>query len=352
MTRSYRFVFLAVTVLTLVSAPTLLAQAGGPRIRVVGEQLDLIFKMGPKGTEPPVTAHVDSGGMATVPQSVLASTNPHTQMVAYRCPQADGSVIVYVLEAAAPNPCPGGKRLGAFWLDDHGTVVLNASATGSVTIESDQVGRNASSGGSGITPTIQLRGFGGASFGNGDTLGTAGFDAAVLFPLGNRVLVGPSAGFQWIDNSIVHSIGSQQPGSTFVNTTAGFKNGNFGGEVAFPLHEHWALFIVGGATVANSNVTQQSGFCGGTGPTAPAGCTVIGNADTQDTVVGPFIGTRVFHSFFRHGGAYVEYDWTHLKDAKSGTSSGSSSSASQPVFDVHHNSVVAGLNFTFGGSRP
>src|SRR5579863_1886577 len=43
---------------------------------------------------------------------------------------------------------------------------------------------------------FQLRGFGGATIVNGNSPSTAGFDGAVLFPLGNRVLVGPTAGFQ------------------------------------------------------------------------------------------------------------------------------------------------------------
>ena len=81
---------------------------------------------------------------------------------------------------------------------------------------------------------FQLRGFGGASFINGNTPGTSGFDGAVLFPLGNRILVGPTAGFQWINSSIVNSIGSQQPGSTFIDTSAGFKEGRFGGRIGFP----------------------------------------------------------------------------------------------------------------------
>jgi hypothetical protein len=352
MTRSYRLVCLAVTVLTLVSGPTLLAQGSSPRIRMVGQQLDLIFKMGPKGTEPPVTAHADGSGMVAVPQSVLASTKPHTRMVVYRCPQPDGSVIVYVLEATAPNPCPGGKPLGAFWLDDHGTVVINPGENGGVTTENETAGTTTHQAVAGVTPIIQLRGFGGASFATSSTQGTAGFNSAVLFPLGNRLLVGPMAGFQWIDNSIVNAIGSHQPGSTFIDSSASFRNGNFGGEIAFPLHGDWALFIHAGATVANSSVTQQSGFCGGTGPTAPLGCTVFNTTTTHDTVVGPFVGGYISHSIFSHVGVFAGFDWIHLNNTNSGTTtspSSSSSSGSQTSFNVHHNNVVAGLTVTVGG---
>ncbi|MGH2565406.1 MAG: hypothetical protein ACRDE5_12895, partial [Ginsengibacter sp.] len=117
---------------------------------------------------------------------------------------------------------------------------------------------------SGVTPGIQLCGFGGVSFINGNTPATAGFDGAVLFPLGNRVLVGPTAGFEWVNSSIVKTIGSGQPSSTFIHTSAGFKNGNFGGQIAFPLNR-FELGIRGGATVAFPTTIQEAGYIDASG---------------------------------------------------------------------------------------
>src|SRR5262249_7821904 len=109
---------------------------------------------------------------------------------------------------------------------------------------------------------FQLRGFGGASFINGNTPATAGFDGAVPFPLGNHLLVGPTAGFQWVNSAIVQSVGSASSSpSTFIHTSVGFKNGNFGGAAVVPFGG-FVLGIHGGATVANSTVTQAVGFCG------------------------------------------------------------------------------------------
>jgi len=184
---------------------------------------------------------------------------------------------------------------------------------------------------------FQLRGFGGASFINGNTPGTSGFDGAVLFPLGNRILVGPTAGFQWINSSIVNSIGSQQPGSTFIDTSAGFKEGRFGGRIGFPFGG-WQLGVQGGATVAGSTITQATGFCGTGGPTAPAGCHVLSSTTTHDTLTGSFVGGYISHSIFSHVGIFVGYDYFRPAEFKS----------SATVLDLHYSDAVAGLNFTFG----
>lgn len=202
---------------------------------------------------------------------------------------------------------------------------------------------------SGFTPTIQLRGFGGASFINGNAPPTAGFDGAVLFPLGNRVLLGPSAGFQWVDSSIIKTIGGGPPPSTFINTSVGFKSGNFGGRIGFPL-AGFELGIQGGATVAGSTITQATGFCGTGGPTAPAGCTVTSSTTTHDTVVGPFVGGYISHSIFSHVGVFVEYDSSRFKDTKPNATNPTGPSVS--VFDLHSNDVVAGLVLSFGRHRP
>lgn len=199
---------------------------------------------------------------------------------------------------------------------------------------------------------FQLRGFGGATFVSGNTPATWGFDGAVLFPLGNRILVGPTAGFQWVGSSIVSSIGSQTPGSTFINTSVGFKEGNFGGRINIPfMFSHQTLPIIlafeGGATVANSTITQQSGFCGGTGGSLPPGCTVLSTTTTHDTVTGPFVGGYISHSIFSHVGVFVGYDYHFaLKDTQPNFTNPSGPSVT--VFDLHYSDAAAGFNFTFG----
>ncbi|HEV2486529.1 MAG TPA: hypothetical protein VGT08_13425 [Terracidiphilus sp.] len=211
---------------------------------------------------------------------------------------------------------------------------------------------------SGFVPSIQLRGFGGASLINGNRPSTSGFDGAVLFPLGNRVLVGPTAGFQWVDSSIVKTIGSHQPGSTFVDASAGFKEGNVGLEadililVSAATHQRMVSWmdidigVTGGATVANSAITQASGFCGTGGPTAPPGCTVLSTTTTHDMVVGPFVGGYLLHPISSHIGIFVAYDYRRLNDTKPNPTNPSGPSVS--VFDLHSNDVVAGIVLSFG----
>jgi hypothetical protein len=197
-----------------------------------------------------------------------------------------------------------------------------------------------------------LRGFGGASFINGNTPASAGFDGGVLFPLGNRLLVGPTAGFQWVNSSAVRSIGSMNPGSTFAKTSAGFKEGNFGGQLSFPL-SGFQLGIRGGATVAGSTITQATGFCSAGNATNPVGgCTTTSSTTTHDTVVGPFVGGYISHSICPHIGVFVDYDYTRLKDTAASGTSGSSSSSSGTVFDLHSNSITAGVVLSFGRHKP
>jgi RHS repeat-associated protein len=62
-------------------------------------------------------------------------------------------------------------------------------------------------------------GFGGAAFVSGSAPSTSGFDGAVLFPLGNRVLIGPNASYEWINSTIVKTVGAgpSTSGSTAAN---------------------------------------------------------------------------------------------------------------------------------------
>ena len=188
--------------------------------------------------------------------------------------------------------------------------------------------------------SFQFRGFGGASFVNGNTPATAGFDGAVLFPLGNFVLVGPTAGFQWVNSSIVSSIGSMTPGSTFGNTSVGFKEGNFGGQIGFHL-SGWELGVRGGATVAGSTINQSAGFCGTETPTSCTSSTTT----THDTVTGPFAGAYISHSIFSHVGVFVEYDYVRLEDTKPNPTNPSGPAIS--VFALHNNAVFAGFVMQF-----
>jgi hypothetical protein len=202
--------------------------------------------------------------------------------------------------------------------------------------------------GSGIQ--FQLRGIGGASFINGNTPSTAGFDGAVLFPLGNRVLVGPTAGFQWVDSSIVNSIGSMSAGSTFIDTSAGFKNGNFGGRIGFPFGG-WQLSVQGGASINWSSLIQASGFCGLGNATSPAGCTTSSTTTTHDTIVGPFAGGYISHSVFSHVGVFAGYDYSRLTITL--PSSGSSTpTSSQTTLDLNRNTIDFGIEFTLHKYTP
>lgn len=193
---------------------------------------------------------------------------------------------------------------------------------------------------SGFTPTFQLRGFGGPSDINGNTPASAGGDGAVLFPLGNRILVGPTGGFNWINSSIVQTIGSQQAGSTFINTSVGFKQGNFGGQIEFP-YKPIDIGIHGGASVVNSSITQQSGFCGLGNATSPSGCNVTSTTNTSSTGIGSFVGGYISHSIFPHVGIVVGYDYHFLPTISS------PSGSSLPSINVHSNQVVAGITLDF-----
>jgi hypothetical protein len=224
----------------------------------------------------------------------------------------------------------------------------SASATGPTTTSSVTPHEKNPVSMSGFTPTFQLRGFSGPSFINGNTPATAGFDGAVLFPLGNRIMIGPTGGFQWVNSSIVQTIGSQQPGSTFINTSAGFKNGNFGGRIAIPFqftHPTGALVdafsIDAGAIIANSTITQQSGFCGLGNATSPAGCTVTSTTSSSNTGVGAFVGGHISHSIFPHVGVFAGFTHYFLPTIPS------PSGPALPSINVQSNSIDFGFEIVF-----
>jgi hypothetical protein len=299
-----------------------------------GRSLDLVLQMDPKGGSTAVT--VTQNGPVTLPPTFVPPTDPNTNITYGKCKNGT----VYASGNGVKVPCAGYVVLGSspwsqpFTIDASFLAVPGSSSKTSM-------------GTTGAGIQFQLRGFGGAGFINGNTPATSGFDGAVMFPLRNRLLVGPTAGFQWLDSSIVNSIGSQQPGSTFMHTSAGFKTGNFGGRIGFP-YGAWQLGIQGGATVAGSTITQATGFCGTGGPTAPAGCTTFSSTTTHDTVTGPFVGGYISHSIFSHVGIFVGYNYHFgLKDTRPNPTNPSGPSAT--VLDLHYSDVIAGFNFTFGG---
>lgn len=214
---------------------------------------------------------------------------------------------------------------------------------------------------------FQLRGFGGAAFINGHTAATAGLDGAVLFPLGNRLLVGPTAGFQWVDSSIVKTVGTRQPGSTFIDTSAWFNQVNLGARAEYRFHygvngsgygnpidkyyrDVWDVGVEAGVTVANSKITQQLGFCGQGNATSPAGCNVFSTVKTHDTVTSPYVGGYIGHSIFPHVGIFVGYDYHFgLKDTKANPTNPSGPRVN--VFDLHYSTVKAGVLFNIGAPR-
>jgi hypothetical protein len=197
---------------------------------------------------------------------------------------------------------------------------------------------------------FQLRGFGGASFINGNSPGTAGLDGAVLFPIGNKILIGPTAGFQWINKATVDKIGGGGPGSTFINTSVGINAGNFTGRVDVPLGRVY-VGIQGGVTVAGATITKEEGF------TSPTGGTTASTTTDHQSVVGPnagvYLGFDPGWSKYEVVGTarwftasvFAEYDYSKIKvtAASSGSSGGSKSS-----LDLQYNTVVAGIRFTFG----
>lgn len=299
------------------------------------------------------TATTDSSGNAVLDVSNVIKQRGHTeaQVVVRVC--KDGKNVVYILQRGQQAPpedqkcvnnkdCECKDRPAGFFLITDGATVRVSINPEAVNVHVTSAGGEVPSASyskystPGASPTIQVRGFGGATFVNGNTPGTAGFDGAVLFPLGNRVLLGPTAGFQWVDSSIVSTIGGGPPPSTFIDTSVGFKSGNFGGRIGFTFGG-WEIGVRGGATVAGSTITQNEGFCGTSSTSSAITCTVTSSSTTHDTVVGPFVGGYISHSIFSHVGVFVEGDYRHLKDGK--------------IYDVSHPAVVAGVVLTTSTRR-
>jgi hypothetical protein len=341
------------TVLLRVLLALLLALTPASALTADGNSFNLAAKDKDGNPVPGVTLSLLSGGnkfsagvtgangKQTVPLD-LGNFQPNNdvRVVVRKCNRDDGTVTWEIVILPPGTQLPPQEKCedraaGFFLWPDHGgaTVTVNLDASTLAVVPgappsggSPETHKSVSM--SGSTPTIQIRGFGGATIVNGNAPSTAGFDGAVLFPLGNRVLVGPMAGFQWVSTSLVGTIGGGPPPSTFINTSVGFKNGNFGGRLGLTLGG-WELGVNGGATVAGSSITQNEGFCDPT-----AGCTISSTTTTHDTVVGPFVGGYISHSIFSHVGIYAEFDYHRLKDNN--------------VFDVSDRAVVGGIVLSFG----
>ena len=200
----------------------------------------------------------------------------------------------------------------------------------------------------GLGIQFQLRGYGGVSIAKDSSPSTVGVEGAMLLPLGNRILVGPSASFQRIDSFLVNSIGGGHAPSTFMHTSVSFENKNFGGSLVFIPHGAWQLGVQGGATIAGSTIAQQSGFCGVGGPTAPAGCQVLSTTKAHATIVGPFVDAYASHPIRNGLGAFVGYEYHRMKYASSAAAGSSDLSISRPTdFDSHYQNVVGGITLTF-----
>lgn len=293
-----------------------------------------------------VTGTAGEGTVSNGLSSMSSGTSVRT--VVRKCHQADGTVTAeaFFLAPGAQLP-PSDKNCddheaGGFPLPAGGETVVNVNVDRYTT----ELGAAPPAAGM-ASPrpeaeeynfvSVELRAFGGASIVNEKAPGTAGFDGAVLFPLGGLVHVGPTVSFHWVNSATTSSIGSMTPGSTFENTGVGFKEGNFGGQIGLNL-SGWELGVRGGAIVASAKISEVAGFCGSTGCTSSS-------TTTHDTVTGPFAGGYISHSIFSHLGIFVEYDFHSAKD----TTSGNTTSGPQTVFDVHENSVVGGIVLFFGG---
>ena len=264
----------------------------------------------------------------------------------------DGKTVVYVLQQGATLPpqdqkcannddCKCKDRDGGYFtLSDGDTLdvaitpqaidvhVRHTASPGSAAPASQTVAPNA------FAPIFLLRGFGGVTLINGNAPSAAGFDAAVLFPLGHLVHLGFASGFQWSDSSVVSMAGGSGGSgpSTFINTSVGFKSGNFGGRLGLAA-AGWELGLNAGVTVDGSSITQNEGACN-TGGSAGTGCIVTSTTKMYGAIVGPYAGPYVSRSIFHHVAVFAEGDFRHQKDGH--------------LFNNNSGSLVGGVVLSFG----
>jgi len=264
----------------VMSATIAHAQGGGPTIQVKGAaaQLNLIFKTGPKGTQtaPPVTPEPSTGAVA-LPPGLLSPDKPHTRMIVYQCP--DG---VYIVAEGMPDPCPQhSRRLGAFWWDTGGKITIDLAA-GTVTDSSVSTAASAGAAATSELPfTVQVDAFGGAGWPHGNTAAKYGGGLAFLFPVGDRVGIGPVVYGEYEAGANIGSFGGSSggttpgvrplgtTGSTFERTDlragALFAGARFEGSAT----DRFKVDFEIGAFPTWAKVTTIEGVCG------PTGCTTF-----------------------------------------------------------------------------
>ena len=331
-------------------------------VKIGGEDADVFYAVTGANKNTRLIAASPSAGnspgqVAVPPEAVNEFKHYSSVRIYYRrnkCTQRKEAVIAAPGMSAADiqeEEKSKGQDCGAFMLLQDNVSwskgsELNINYSGDVPIVTvnSTAPASASSSLSGRNFEIYLRGFGGASFINGNSPASAGFGGGALFGVGRGLSIGPWGDFQWTAMSMVRTAGSMSPGATFINTTAGFKNGNFGGALQFPVG-HFHLGVRAGAAVAGSSITQKSGFCAVPNATNPTGgCVVSSTMTFHDTVVGPLVGGYISHSIFPHVGIFVEYDYTRLKDQTTSPTSGMKTT----VFDVHSNNLIGGFVLMWG----
>jgi hypothetical protein len=252
------------------------------------------------------------------------------------------------------------KKVGAYFIDTSQTPKVGESAIIGYTDDSGRhhtgrvlVGDNGfvidlgvlanagpSSSATGTNVEFQVRGFGGVAFEGDHTPAKFGFDFAMMFPLGDGLLVGPMAGYERVNDAVVAKVGPAPPPSTFIIDSAKINAGTFGGRIEKNLGGGWLVGAEGGAIVARVDVTQQEGFCSPPGGSRPPGCQVFGTASGQDTRVAPFGGAYIERFLCPHVAAFAEYEYSGLDEE---IVSGTGPSQSTRKFDLNQNEIKFGV---------
>lgn len=239
----FRTLALAIIVMSAALAD---GQGGGPNIQLTGvnAQLNVIFQTGPKGTQKASPVAVSSSGPLALPPGLLSPDKPHTKMIVYQCP--DG---VYIVADGSPNPCPDHHgRLGAFWWDTGGKVTIDVGA-GTVIDSSLNTGSLGKAPSASMLPfAVQVDGFGGAGWLEGNGSAKFGGGLAFMLPIGSVVSVGPAI---YGEHETAANVGASSSSSG--GTTSGVRSfgttGGSGGTTTSYFYSVSATAIFAGARV-------------------------------------------------------------------------------------------------------
>jgi hypothetical protein len=350
-----------ITALAAFFTSAALAKAGGPpSIKAVNgsgsvqANLNVVFKMGPKGTEPPAPAITDSNGFVGIPANILSPSKPHTQMAVYQCD--DGSIIV--VEATAADPCPHHrKRLGFFWWDSNGTVVINVDAPEGAGVTIQGGGITSTAGGTvpggGLPIWVQLEALPGVSILGGNkgvcedissgescTNGKDAFkfniQGALLFGTG-AISAGPMVGFEYrtqvtstLDTGTSSDTARPQGGTTSTESEGLRINSfHFGGRLSVPVGSTpFRVNVDAGEAIESLRFNETFGSGGSTS-----------SFTDNETLTAPFIGVSVIYNVCPHIGVTGMYRYEPMKEGGSGSSQ----------FAVHDNDIAGGITINFGG---